>query len=214
MKFYILLALLLFTGLCKGQECSEVSFVTYDDINSRIIRHTKPINVGFDIDDTLINSASGFLIGKAIFSLNDESYLRNKRFWSYVNNNAFYFSKIKKSLIKIIELHLKHNDNIYFMTNRVKTPTENLSLFLSQEFKIPFNKRKYVYFKQTKNGVRKDKHYYIKIFDINFFYGDSDEDVDLPEKDKVFAVRVLRSDPYNKKRYSVNKYCEPVLFPY
>lgn len=214
MKGFIFLVIWSCIGVCEANRCTEVSFITYDDLNSLIMKNTDPINVGFDIDDTLIDSSRGFLMGKIVFSLHDESYLRKKEFWSFVNNNSFLFSKIKKPLINVMKLHLKHNDNIYFMTNRIKTPTENLSLFLAQEYQIPFNKRGYVDFKETKNGLRKDKHYYIEKHSVTFFYGDSDEDINLPEKDKIFAVRVLRSDPYNKKRYNVNKFCEPVLFPY
>lgn len=70
------------------------------------------VRVGFDIDDTLLFSTPNF---KNAFKSGVKPY--SEKFWSLVNKNDYKYSKIKFSVKKIVEKHLKNNNEIILTTS-------------------------------------------------------------------------------------------------
>lgn len=167
--------------------------------------------MGFDVDDTLLFSTPSFVLGKAIFSVNSDAWSHNANFWQQVNNGLLVYSKKKESMQKIINYHLKRDDNIYFITDRPRTTTEKLSSRLADDFNIPFYKRNVVIFKSYINGVKRNKDYFIKRNKIAIYYGDSDADI-FQDRNTVLKLRVLRSAAsQNQNHYHPGMYCEFVI---
>lgn len=56
----------------------------------------KPVNVGFDIDDTLLYSSPAFFYGKSKFSPDSMNFLKNKIFWNELSSKGwdkFFYTK-------------------------------------------------------------------------------------------------------------------------
>ncbi|HAT1680538.1 TPA: acid phosphatase AphA [Klebsiella oxytoca] len=152
----------------------------------------KPMNVGFDIDDTLLYSSPAFFYGKNKFSPGSMDFLKNKKFWDEISSDGWdKFSVPKQSGRDLINLHLERGDNIYFITGRPMPSDgkEDLTEILRKDFSIPpENLNKVIY-----SGVKKNaKVEYIRAHHISVFYGDSDSDILDARKGGATGIRVLR----------------------
>lgn len=206
------LIVLSFSSSAHNSRCNINQFLTPKEIISVInSKFPESESVGFDVDDTLLFSTPSFVLGKAIFSVNSEAWSHNVNFWQQVNNGLLVYSKKKESMQKIINYHLKRDDDIYFITDRPRTNVEELSSRLAGDFNIPFYKRNVVIFKSYINGVKRNKDYFIKINKIAVYYGDSDADISQ-DRNTVLKIRVLRSvASQNKNHYHPGMYCEFVI---
>lgn len=206
--------LILLSFYCSAQDsrCHIKQFYTHKEVSSIIrSKFPQPENVGFDVDDTLLFSTPSFVLGKAIFSINSDAWSHNANFWQQVNNSLLDYSKKKESMQKIINYHLKRDDNIFFITDRPRTNTERLSFRLAEDFNIPFYKRKFVLFKYYVNGLKRNKDYFIKRNKISIYYGDSDADI-YQDRNTVLKLRVLRSSAsQNQDHFHPGMYCEVVI---
>ncbi|WP_119329259.1 acid phosphatase AphA [Cysteiniphilum halobium] len=173
------------------------------------LTNTQPINVGFDVDDTLLFSSPGFFRGKQEFSPKSNKYLSNPQFWQKMNNEWDYFSIPKQSGYALIQMHLKRGDHIYFITGRPKTKTEQLTRILQHDFDIPKDKMNPVIFSGPKHGAKTP---YIKEHKITLYYGDSDSDITDARAAGAKAIRVLRPlNSTNKPMPHSGKFGEEVL---
>ncbi|WP_084089801.1 HAD family acid phosphatase [Erwinia oleae] len=206
------LIVLSFSSSAQKSLCDTKQFYTPKDISSVISsKFPEPENVGFDVDDTLLFSTPSFVLGKAIFSINSDAWSHDANFWQQVNNDLLVYSKKKESMQKIINYHLKRDDNIYFITDRPRTNTEGLSSRLANDFNIPFYKRNVVIFKSYIDGVKRNKDYFIKRNNIAIYYGDSDSDI-IHDRNTVLKLRVLRSAAsQNQSHYHPGVYCEFII---
>lgn len=152
----------------------------------------KSVNVGFDIDDTLLYSSPAFFYGKNKFSPGSMDFLNNKKFWDELSSQGWdKFSVPKQSAQALIAMHLAHGDNIYFITGRPEPSggREDLTAILQQDFSVPDDKLNSVIYA----GVRKDaKVEYIRKNHIAVYYGDSDSDILDARKGGATGIRVLR----------------------
>ncbi|CEE94445.1 non-specific acid phosphatase/phosphotransferase, class B (fragment) [Xenorhabdus nematophila str. Anatoliense] len=71
-----------------------VHWVSVEQIE-KSLENQPAMPVGFDIDDTVLFSSSGFYRGKLEYSPNDNSYLKNPKFWQRMNNEWDKFSMPK-----------------------------------------------------------------------------------------------------------------------
>ncbi|ECD9517905.1 acid phosphatase AphA [Salmonella enterica subsp. diarizonae] len=152
----------------------------------------KPINVGFDIDDTLLYSSPAFFYGKSKFSPDSMNFLKNKIFWNELSSKGWdEFSIPKQSGRELIEMHLKHGDNIYFITGRPapEGAKEDLTEIIQRDFAIPEEKLNKVIYAGTSQNAKVE---YIKKNHITVFYGDSDSDILDARKAGATGIRVLR----------------------
>lgn len=153
---------------------------------------SKPaMNVGFDIDDTLLFSSPAFFHGKQVFSPNSNDYLKNPEFWEKVSNGWDKFSIPKKSARELIAMHLKRGDHLYFITGRPRPASgnEEVTEILQKDFNIPVKQMSPVIFSGPDHGAKTS---YIKDNDIKLYYGDSDGDILDARAAGADVVRVLR----------------------
>jgi acid phosphatase (class B) len=187
--FIIALVIILLAGFgCAAKEYS-VHWVTVEDI-ARSLEREPQMNIGFDIDDTLLFSSPGYYYGQNKYSPGSEAYLIMEDFWNEMNNGLDRFSLPKECGRKLIELHKKRGDSIYFVTGRVKTKTEQVTEILAETFGLR-NPNKVIFtgsklYENPKIGP-------IKEFKIRIFYGDSDVDIKAAQAAGIRAIRIMRA---------------------
>jgi len=149
-----------------------------------------PMAVGFDIDDTVLFSSPGFWYGKRTFSPGSDDYLHNPAFWEKMNNGWDAFSIPKEVARKLIAIHVRRGDSIWFITGRSRTPTETVSKTLQDIFHIPAAQMNPTIFAGADNSAKtrwiKDKH-------IAIYYGDADSDIRVAREAGARGIRVLRA---------------------
>ncbi|MDR0219188.1 MAG: acid phosphatase AphA [Enterobacteriaceae bacterium] len=168
-----------------------VHWVSVEQIE-RSLQNQPPMAVGFDIDDTVLFSSPGFYRGKLEYSPNDNSYLENSEFWQKMNNEWDKFSLPKQAGIKLVQMHLKRGDNIYFITGRTKTKTEKVSQYLQEALHIPADKMNPVIFAGDEPG-KNNKISWMKDNQLKIYYGDADTDISAARELNIRGIRILRA---------------------
>lgn len=191
---------------------SKLNWISFKQLKASLKK--APMSVGFDVDDTVLFSSPGFMYrennidgpnytnkyGKTV-----KQQRKSKQFWKDMNFYFDQFSMPKKIAYKLIAMHKKRGDKIYFITARPPSKKERLSLILSKHFKL--NHKKLLYFSN-----RKSKSPFIKKLKIKLFYGDSDLDIKSAEQENIRSIRILRSPLSNYKRHlSLGKFNEEIL---
>lgn len=148
-----------------------------------------PMNVGFDIDDTLMLSAPGFYRGSQVYG---NRYTSNPEFWRQMNNGWDAFSVPKQVGRDLIAMHLHRHDHIYFVTARGKTDTETVSALLQKTFNIPANDMHPIIMAGSKRGEN-TKTPWLKALGITLYYGDADADIQAARDADARGIRVLRA---------------------
>ncbi|AFJ48711.1 acid phosphatase AphA [Shimwellia blattae] len=151
-----------------------------------------PMAVGFDIDDTVLFSSPGFWRGRKEISPGSRDFLKDEQFWEKMNNNWDAFSIPKEVARALISMHVKRGDQIYFITGRRATRTENLSRLLQEDFLIPATSMHPVVFAGTENE-QQVKTDWLKQESIRIFYGDADLDIMAAREVGIRGIRVLRA---------------------
>ena len=207
-----LLALSLGASSCAPvirDTANSYSSISMIEISSSLPSH--PINVGFDVDDTVLFSTPGYHYGLTNKDGPDNTNkygkapLSTKAFWHDMNMEFDKYSIPIKSGRRLIKLHKSRGDNIYFITARVKSPDERLTQVLKQTFGLSIDPQ--VIFTGNKSKVNS-----IQEFNISLFYGDSDSDIISAIKSGIRVIRVLRPLLSNNPNPSnPGKYKERVL---
>lgn len=179
---FICILLVNFTAVAQED---SINWVTFKDI-AKSLENQPPVNVGFDIDDTVLFSSPGYYYGKQKYSPEDNSFLLKKEFWNEMNNGLDRFSIPKECARKLIELHKKRGDSIYFITGRTKTKTETLTELLAKTFDLE-NPNKVIF---TSNKAKINP---VKENNIKIFYGDSDGDIRAAQANGIRAIRIIRA---------------------
>ena len=188
--------------------------LAYNTINVSEIRNSlpsRPISVGFDVDDTVLFSSPGFYYGKANTdgpnntNKYGKKFIQSDRFWSDMNSNFDRFSIPKHSAKAIIDMHKERGDKVYFITARPKTKVEILTKILNRTFGLK-NRHPVIFSGKITKGR------YIRQKNIRLFYGDSDSDIREAHDVGVRAIRFMRSPlSTNLWKYNPGKYGESVL---
>lgn len=180
-----------------------VHFVSVEQIE-KSLEGKGPINVSFDIDDTLLHSSGYFRYGIDHFQIKDHpkgklSYLYNQDFWDYVAEQGDEHSIPKESAQDLINMHLKRGDKIFFITGRTKHSKDKnytstkLSKTLQRFFNLPYE----VYVNYTgetpTGGFKYDKSFYINKHNVSIHYGDSDDDILAARELGIRGIRVQRA---------------------
>lgn len=180
-----------------------IHFVSVDDIK-KSLEGKGPINVSFDIDDTLLHSSGYFRYGIDYFGIPGDpkgkfSYLHNQKFWDYVAEMGDEHSIPKQAAYDLIKMHLERGDNIFFITGRTKHSKDQnyTSTKLSKTLKRFFDLPKEVYVEYTGEtqlgGYKYDKSFYIKKHDVSIHYGDSDDDILAARELGIRGIRIQRA---------------------
>ncbi len=179
---------------CVEQE-EDIRWVTIKDI-ARSLENQPPMNVGFDVDDTVLFSSPGYYYGQQKYSPGNKGFVIMEEFWNEMNNGLDQFSIPKECARKLIELHKKRGDSIYFITARTKTETESVTELLVKTFDLE-NQQEVIF-----TGVKLGQNLKIKPIKenkIQIFYGDADSDIEAAYEAGIRAIRIMRA------RNSTNK---------
>ena len=147
------------------------------------------LNVGFDIDDTVLFSRDVFL------NLPDDK--RNPTDFGWINTHDSDYSIYITPTGELIDYFRSNGHNVFFITARPGPNGNILAEFLTKGLGFPVEVNKNLFFspKQTIKGKRfTTKHRLMKRLKIDLFYGDSDSDIIAALKAGVHPVRVVRND--------------------
>lgn len=177
---------------------TEAKWTTVDEIEQSLAGQP-PINVGFDIDDTVLFPNTSFHIAYKKFCPHDDSpnhddCVKQQKFWDYMNTNG-ELSTPKEVGKLLIEMHQRRGDTIYFITAREKSKyqPETLTKTLQNTFKIK-NMQSVIYLgMKTIDTNKPGKTPAIKNHNIKIFYGDSDADIAAAKAANIRGIRVLRA---------------------
>lgn len=198
-----------------------VHFVSVEDIKNSL-EGQGPMNVSFDIDDTLVHSSGYFKYGQDFFQIEGDergeiSYLFNQDFWDFVAEQGDEFSIPKKSAYDLIHMHLDRGDKIFFITGRTKhSKNENYtSTKTSKTLQRFFEMPEEVFIEYTADtpvdGFEYDKSAYMKKHDISLHYGDSDDDILAAKELGIRGIRVQRAYNSTNPQKMNGGYGEEVL---
>ncbi|BDH43961.1 acid phosphatase/phosphotransferase [Salmonella enterica subsp. enterica serovar Choleraesuis] len=150
-----------------------------------------PIDVGFDIDDTLLYSTPAFFHGKQLLSPDSNDYLKKSEFWEQLSNGWDAFSVPKKSAIALMKFHMDRGDRIWFITGRPmpESGKEKVTEQLAKDFAIPAARLNSVIFAGESKAAKVS---HIREHHIALYYGDSDGDIVDAREAGAEGIRVLR----------------------
>lgn len=185
-------------GVTVESDVPYINYVTIKDIKDSL-KGKGPINVSFDIDDTLLFSSQYFQYGKTMLTPGSFDFLQDQKFWDLVAERGDEDSIPKKSMEALIKMHMERKDNIYFITGRTRgsqykegeidKTCKSLQRYYGIKNLNPIN-----YTADTiKEGFNYDKSYYIKKLDIDIHYGDSDDDILAAKEVGARPIRVFRA---------------------
>jgi len=183
-----IISVVLVNCVCVEQE-ENIRWVTLKEI-ARSLEDQSPMNVGFDIDDTVLFSSPGYYYGRQKYSPENKAFTIMEEFWNEMNNGLDRFSIPKECARKLIELHKKRGDSIYFITSRTKTKTETVTELLVKTFNLE-NAHKVIF-----TGVKLGENVKIKPIKenkIQIFYGDADSDIEAALEAGIRAIRIMRA---------------------
>ncbi|MGF1759142.1 acid phosphatase AphA [Photobacterium sagamiensis] len=175
--------------IMRQGEPAQLHWISVDDI-AKSLKGKQPITVGFDIDDTVLFSSPGYHRGQQEFSPNSFSYLKSQKFWDKMNCDWEKFSLPKEVGKKLIEMHQKRGDDIYFITGRTSSDCEISTQYLKDTFGIK-NMHKVIFAGSSKTEYTKTK--YIKANNIKMYYGDSDGDIISARNAGAEGIRIMRT---------------------
>ena len=145
------------------------------------------LNVGFDIDDTVLFSRDVFL--------NLPKDKRDPVDYGWINTHDEGLSIYIEPTIELINYFVSNGHHVFFITARPGTNGETLATFLSKGLKFPVKKNKNLFFspKEKIDGKRHTtKHRIMKRLELDLFYGDGDSDMVAALKAGVHPIRIVR----------------------
>ena len=153
------------------------------------------LNVGFDIDDTVLFSRDVFL--------NIPKDKRNPIDYGWVNSQDEKLSPFIKPTIELINYFKNNGHNIFFITARSGENGETLASFLSKGLRFKITKNENLFFcpKEIINGKPyTTKHHTMEKLELDLYYGDADSDIIAALKADVHPIRIVRHES------SINQY--------
>jgi len=206
--------MIIFVFICAFVGCSPTSqeksipWVTFEDITLSL-QNQPAMNVGFDVDDTVLFSSPVYYYGQQKYSPGSQAYLSNPDFHEELNNGLDRFSIPKEIARKLIAFHKRRGDNIFFITGRHPTETETLSALLAETFQL--EEVNPVVFCGANPG-KNPKIAALAENNIQIYYGDSDGDISAAQAIRIRAIRIIRADNSTHKPLpEIGKYGEEVL---
>ncbi|MCK4557941.1 MAG: acid phosphatase AphA [Candidatus Aminicenantes bacterium] len=184
----IILVCILWVSCGEIVQYDGIRWVTLKEIEASL-RNEPPMNVGFDIDDTVLFSSPGFYYGQQKYSPGNRVFLTMTAFWKEMNNGFDRFSIPKECAYSLIELHKKRGDSIFFITARIPSDTETVTELLTKIFELE-NPNEVIF--TGFDPIQNLKIQPIKDNKIRIFYGDSGGDIEAAQAAGARAIRILR----------------------
>lgn len=145
------------------------------------------LNIGFDIDDTVLFSRDVFL--------NIPKDKRNPIDYGWVNTQDKNLSLYIEPTVELINYFISNGHNIFFITARSGANGEYLAKFLSKGLNLQVKKDENLFFcpSETIDGIRHTtKHHVMEKLKLDLFYGDGDSDMVAALKANVHPIRIIR----------------------
>lgn len=198
-----LILLVLFAGAsaASGQSVENgVRLISLDELARSLPK--EPVNVVFDVDDTLLFTSPGFQWGSRTYGPDivsagvsvreedlpsDEARRKYREFWTKMNNELDQYSVKKWIAEELVALHKARGDKIYFVTKRIYTGSEHLTDTLRREFKLSSDSPAVIF------TSRQPKTEAFRKVKAQVSYGDSDGDIRDSIQAGARPIRVLRS---------------------
>jgi len=139
---------------------------------SLVVAQPGILNVGFDVDDTILFSRDVFL------GLPDDK--RDPVDYGWINSHDKDFSLFITPTVELVDYFRSNGHNVFFLTARPGPQGKILAEFLSNGlgFSIKVNKNLFFSPKETIKGKRyTTKHRLMKRLKLDLFYGDADTDM-------------------------------------
>ena len=145
------------------------------------------LNVGFDIDDTILFSRDVFQ--------NIPENKKNPIDYSWVNEQDEKLSIFIEPTVELINYFSKNGHNLFFITARSGENGETLARFLSENLDLKIEKNKNLFFCPSEkiDGIKHTtKHRKMISLKLDLYYGDADSDIIAALKADVHPIRVIR----------------------
>ena len=145
------------------------------------------LNVGFDIDDTILYSRYTF--EKA------PKHSEGGSDFGWVNSHDRDYSMVIKPVVDLLHYFTTNGHNVYLITARQEENGERLAEFLTDQLGIEFEVGRNLFFSGSEKIDGKKyttKHRVMAYLDLDIYYGDADSDIIAALKAKVHPVRVVR----------------------
>lgn len=200
MKTMRTLALLPILAAAVWAGGEQATFVSLTELARSL--PVEPINVVFDVDDTVLFTSPGFQWGTRTYGArivsagvsvreedlaSEDERRQYREFWTRMNNDLDQYSVKKWIASELISLHKARGDRIYFVTKRIFTGSERLSETLRREFGLPADSPAVIF------TSRQAKTAAFRSIKAQLSYGDSDGDIRDSIQAGARPVRVLRS---------------------
>ena len=156
-------------------------------IKSLTLASSGILNVGFDIDDTILFSRDVFQ--------NIPENKKNPIDYSWVNEQDEKLSVFIEPTVELINYFSENGHNLFFITARSGESGETLARFLSKNLDLKIEKNKNLFFCPSKkiDGIKHTtKHLKMTSLKLDLYYGDADSDIIAALKADVHPIRVIR----------------------
>ncbi|MDP6169388.1 MAG: HAD family acid phosphatase, partial [Candidatus Marinimicrobia bacterium] len=130
------------------------------------------LNVGFDIDDTVLFSRDVFL--------NVPEDKRDPLDYGWINEHDDGLSLFIDPTVELIDYFVSNGHNVFFITARPGTNGQTLASFLTKGLRIPVKVNKNLFFSPSESigEIRyTTKQRMMKRLQLDLFYGDGDKDM-------------------------------------
>ncbi|AFI86935.1 acid phosphatase AphA [Aggregatibacter actinomycetemcomitans] len=151
-----------------------------------------PMNVSFDIDDTVLFSSPCFYHGQQKYSPGKQDYLKNQDFWNEVNAGCDQYSIPKQIAVDLINMHQERGDQIYFITGRTAGDKDGVTPVLQKVFNIK-NMHPVEFMGGRNRTTKYNKTPGIIEHKVTIHYGDSDDDILAAKEAGVRGIRLMRA---------------------
>lgn len=151
-----------------------------------------PINVSFDIDDTVLFSTPCFYYGQQKYSPGKFDYLKNQEFWNEVNAGCDKYSMPKEAAAALIKMHQERGDQIYFITGRTAGNVDGVTPILQKAFNIK-DMHPVEFMGDRPRKTKYNKTPGIIEHKVSIHYGDSDDDVLAAKEAGIRGIRLMRA---------------------
>ena len=151
-----------------------------------------PINVSFDIDDTVLFSSPCFYHGQQKYSPGKHDYLKNQDFWNEVNAGCDQYSIPKQIAIDLINMHQARGDQIYFITGRTAGDKDGVTPVLQKAFNIK-DMHPVEFMGGRERTTKYNKTPGIIEHKVSIHYGDSDDDILAAKEAGIRGIRLMRA---------------------
>ncbi|KYK77346.1 acid phosphatase [Aggregatibacter actinomycetemcomitans serotype e str. SA2149] len=151
-----------------------------------------PMNISFDIDETVLFSSPCFYHGQQKYSPGKQDYLKNQDFWNEVNAGCDQYSIPKQIAVDLINMHQERGDQIYFITGRTAGDKDGVTPVLQKAFNIK-NMHPVEFMGGCDRTTKYNKTPGIIEHKVTIHYGDSDDDILAAKEAGVRGIRLMRA---------------------